>query len=127
MILTTLLGNKYVLTALAIVSALSGLWGYGKLQHSKGYSLAVSERHTADLESFKAESERLQGLSVSLEAQLAAIRDAKPKTLERYENVRNKTPLPSICIIDSDRMRELNTAIQTANSGKSGESMPASK
>ncbi len=127
MILTTLLGNKYTWTALAIIAALSGLWGYGKLQHSKGYSQAQNERHTADLESFKAESERLQGLSASIEAQLALIRDAKPKTIERYENVRHKTPLPTVCIIDSDRMRELNSAIQTANSGKSGESMPASK
>lgn len=127
MILITLLGNKYALTALAIVAALSGLWGYGKLQHSKGYSLAVSERHTADLESFKAESERLQGLSASLEAQLAAIRDSKPKTIERYENVRNKAPLPTVCIIDADRMRELNSAIQTANTSKSSQPMPSNK
>lgn len=123
----SLLSNKYALIALAIVAALSGLWGYGKLQHSKGYSQAQNERHVADLESFKAESERLQGLSASLEAQLSAIRDAKPKTIERYENVRNKIPLPTVCTLDADRLRELNTAIQTANSGKSGESMPGSK
>ena len=123
----SLLDNKYALIALATVAALSGLWGYGKLQHSKGYDLAISERHTADLESFKAESERLQGLSASLEAQLSAIREAKPKTIERYENVRNKNPLPTVCTLDADRLRELNTAIQTANSGKSGQSVSGNK
>lgn len=122
-----LLGSRSVLIALAIVAALAGLWGFGKLQHSQGYSQAQNERHVADLESFKAESERLQGLSASLEIQLAAIRDAKPKIVERYENVRNKTPLPTVCVVDADRLHELNAAIQTANSGKSGESLPASK
>ena len=43
MILTTLLGNKYALTALAIVAALSGLWGYGLHQHGLGYSKAQNE------------------------------------------------------------------------------------
>lgn len=43
MILTTLLGNKYTLTALAIVATLSGLWGYGLHQHGLGYSKAQNE------------------------------------------------------------------------------------
>jgi hypothetical protein len=126
-LLLSLLGNKYVLVVIAIVAALMGLWGYGALQHSRGYDQAVIERHTADLESFKVESERLQGLSASLEAQLASIRDAKPKIIERYVNAAAKNPLPTDCRIDPDRLLNINAAIQTINTGKSSITLPASK
>lgn len=125
--LLSMLGNKYVLIAIAIVAALAGLWGYGALQHSQGYDQAIAERHTADLESFKVESERLQGLSVSLEAQLASIRDAKPKIIERYVNVAAKNPLPADCSIDPDRLLNINAAIQTINSSKPSITLPTSK
>lgn len=113
-----LLANRYTLIALAIAAGMSGLWGYGKYQFHVGYQAAENIRHLEDLESFKSESIRLQGLSQSLEAHLSTLREAQPKIIERYNRVVIEKPLPSDCIIDAKRLRELNTAITTANSSK---------
>lgn len=124
--LLPLLTNKYAQIALAVVVGLTALWGFGKYKHSLGYSQAQSERHVADLESFRTESERLQALSATVEAQLAQLRSLAPQFLEDYENVSNETPLPTICNIDPDRLRQLNAAIEAANTRKSSESVRGS-
>ncbi|NDY83716.1 hypothetical protein G3I67_10770 [Orrella sp. NBD-18] len=113
-----LLTNRYILIALAMVAGMSGLWGYGKYQFHVGYQAAENIRHLADLESFKSESFRLQGLSQNLEAQLSGLREAQPKIIERYNRVVIEKPLSSDCIIDTERLRELNAAISAANSSK---------
>ena len=122
-----LLTNRYVLIAIAMVAGMSGLWGYGKYQFHVGYQAAENIRHLADLESFKSESMRLQGLSQNLEAQLSTLREAQPKIIERYNRVVIEKPLPGDCIIDADRLRELNAAITTANTGKSGQPLPGGR
>ncbi|MFY9137013.1 hypothetical protein [Zwartia sp.] len=122
-----LLTNRYVLIAIAMVAGMSGLWGYGKYQFHVGYQAAENIRHLADLESFKSESMRLQGLSQNLEAQLSTLREAQPKIIERYNRVVIEKPLPGDCIIDADRLRELNAAITTANTGKSGQPLPGDR
>ena len=124
-----LLANRYVLVAIAIaiVAATSGLWAYGKYQYHVGYQAAENVRHVADLESFKSESLRLQGLSQNLELQLTALRDAQPKIIERFNRVIIEKPLPADCVIDSDRLRELNAAISAANTGKSGQPLPGGR
>ena len=81
----------------------------------------------ADLESFKSESLRLQGLSQNLELQLTALREAQPKIIERFNRVIIEKPLPADCFIDSDRLRELNAAISTANTSKSGQPLPGGR
>ena len=78
-------------------------------------------RHVADLESFKLKSLRLQALSQNLELQLTALREAQPKIIERFNRVIIEKPLPGDCLIDSDRLRELNAAISTANTSQSGQ------
>ncbi len=119
----SLLTNRYILLAIALVAAMSGLWGYGKYQYHVGYQAAENMHHVVDLESFKSESLRLQGLSQNLELQLTALREAQPKIIERFNRVIIEKPLPADCLIDSDRLRELNAAISTANSSKSGQSL----
>jgi hypothetical protein len=44
--------------------------------------------------------------------------DAKPKIIERYNRVVVEKPLPDGCIIDTARLRELNAAIESANTRK---------
>jgi hypothetical protein len=122
----SLLANKYAQIALVVVIALMALWGYGARQHSLGYSQAQNERHVADLESFRAESKKLQGLSVTIETQLEQLRSLAPDFIERYENVVNKTPLPTNCFISVDRLRELNAASEAAHTGKPRESVRGS-
>ncbi len=120
----SLLTNRYILYAIALGSAIFGLWGYGKYQYHVGYQSAEYVRQMADLESFKSESLRLQGLSQNLELQLMALREAQPKIIERYSRVVIEKPLPADCVIDADRLRELNAAISSANSSKSDQSLP---
>ena len=122
-----LLTNRYILIALAMFTGMSGLWGYGKYQFHVGYQAAENIRHLADLESFKSESIRLQGLSQNLEAQLSSLREAQPKIIERYNRVIIEKPLPSDCIIDAARLRELNSAISTANSTQYVQPLPSSR
>ena len=122
-----LLANRYVLVAIALVAATSGLWTYGRYQYYVGYQVAKNVRHVADLESFKSESLRLQGLSQNFELQLTALREAQPKIIERFNRVIIEKPLPADCVIDSDRLRELNAAISTANTGKSGQPLPGGR
>jgi hypothetical protein len=124
--LLPLLTNKYAQIALAVVVGLTALWGFGSYKHSLGYSQAQSERHVADLESFRTESERLQALSATVEVQLAQLRSLAPQFLEDYENVSNETPLPTDCTIDPDRLRQLNATIEAANTRKSSESVRGS-
>jgi hypothetical protein len=109
------------LVAIALVAATSGLLAYGKYQHHVGYQAAENMRHVADLESFKLKSLRLQALSQNLELQLTALREAQPKIIERFNRVIIEKPLPGDCLIDSDRLRELNAAISTANTSQSGQ------
>ena len=118
-----LLSNRYIVIAVALVGAMAGLWGYGKYQYYAGYQSAENIRHVADLESFRSESIRLQGLSQNLELQLTALREAQPKIIERYNHVVIEKPLPGDCTIDTDRLRELNAAISTANSSQYGQSL----
>ena len=120
-----LLLNRYTLAAIGAVACVAALYGYGAYQHSQGYDQAQNEQHVAALEAFKTESERLQGLSLTLETQLVLLREAQPKIIERYNRVVVEKPLPVGCIIDPDRLRELNELIKTANSAQSAYSLPS--
>ncbi|MEN7431724.1 hypothetical protein VA599_13270 [Chromobacterium sp. TRC.1.1.SA] len=82
----------------------------------------------ADLEGYRAETERLHALSQRIETMLSALRQAQPKIMERYNHVVEKQPLPADCRPGADRLRELNAAIEAANaarSGQLGQAMPA--
>lgn len=113
-----LLANRYVLFAVLLSAGILGLWGYGKYQFHVGFQAAENIHHLADLESFKSETIRLNGLSQTLERQLTALREVQPKIIERYNRVVIEKPLPADCIIDSGRLRELNTAIKAANTNQ---------
>lgn len=126
-LIASLISNKYLLTAVGAILVVLSLWGFGKYQHAQGYAKAQHDRAYADLAAFKTESERLQGLSVTLEAQLNEMRQAKPQIIERYNRVVIEKPLPAGCVIDPGRLRELNAASQAANSRQSGKPVPADK
>lgn len=123
----SLLTSRFVLFPIAIIIGLSGLWSFGRYQYHLGFQAAENLRHLADLESFKSESIRLQGISQDLEMQLAALREAQPKIIERYNRVIVEKPLPADCVIDSERLRELNTAIKAANTSQSNHPLPTDR
>ena len=122
-----ILANRYVVYAIGALGLLISLWAYGAWQHHAGYAEAKQDRAFADLAAFKSESERLQGLSATIEAQLNEMRVAKPQIIERYNRVATEKPLPDFCIIDSGRLRELNAATKAANTREPRQPVPANK
>ncbi|WP_155401792.1 hypothetical protein [Chromobacterium violaceum] len=75
----------------------------------------------ADLEGYRAETERLHTLSQRIETTLSALRQAQPQIIERYNHVVEKQPLPADCRPGADRLRELNAAIEAANAARAGQ------
>jgi hypothetical protein len=116
--IASLIKNKYAVYAIAAAAAVFALWGYGKWQYNSGYNTAEKDRYLVDLESFRLESLKLHDLSTTLQAQITSMLDAKPKIIERYNNVIIEKPLPAGCVIDTDRLRELNSAVEAANTRK---------
>lgn len=116
--IASLIKNKYAVYAIAAAAAVLALWGYGKWQYHSGYNTAEKDRYVTDLESFRLESLKLHDLSTTLQAQITSMLDAKPKIIERYNNVIIEKPLPAGCVIDTDRLRELNSAVEAANTRK---------
>ena len=113
-----LIANRYVLFAALLSAGMLGLWGYGKYQFHVGFQAAENIHHLAELESFKSESIRLNGLSQTLERQLNAMRDAQPKIIERYNRVVIEKPLPADCRLDDERLRHVTRAIEAAKALK---------
>lgn len=107
--------GKYIIGAGIVVGALAAFWGYGQYQYSLGQSDCNDRHNLAALEQFKTEAERLTGLSADLQKQAQELAKAKPKIIERYTRVEVEKPLPADCIIDADRMRNINDGIRQAN------------
>ncbi|WP_152681605.1 hypothetical protein [Chromobacterium subtsugae] len=96
-------------------------WALADAQHG-----ATEAR--ADLAGYRAEVERLQALSALIENTLETLRQAQPKIIERYNRVVENQPLPADCRPGPERLRELNAAIEAANSalaGQHGQALPA--
>jgi len=115
----------YVIGATLVVAAILGLRWYGASQYQAGIDQANADHAMAELTEFKAQTGRLAGISSTLEDALVALRDAKPKTIERYTRVEVQSPLPAGCRIDADRLQHINEAGRLANTaGQPGAAVP---
>ncbi|MEO4031137.1 hypothetical protein ABH313_24155 [Chromobacterium vaccinii] len=94
-------------------------YGHGReverLRAAAVTATADAGRMRGELDAYRAETMRLHQASVDIEAWLDRLRDAKPKIIERYNRVIEMHPLPADCRPGPDRLRELNTAIEAAN------------
>ncbi|MFY3535575.1 hypothetical protein [Achromobacter denitrificans] len=98
---------------------------YGARQYRAGIDKANADHTLVELTEFKRQTTRLAGISNTLEDSLVALRDAKPKTIERYTRVEVQSPLPAGCRIDAERLRHINEAGRLANNaGQPGATMP---
>ncbi|WFC70501.1 hypothetical protein EUC41_08375 [Achromobacter denitrificans] len=105
---------------------LAGVRWYGASQYRAGVDKANADHTLAELTEFKKQTERLGGISATLEGALVALRDAKPKTIERYTRVEVQSPLPAGCRIDAERLQHVNEAGRLANTaGQPGAAVPA--
>ena len=99
---------------------------YGSSQYLAGVDKANADHALAELAEFKTQTSRLAGVSANLEGALVALRDAKPKTIERYTRVEVQSPLPAGCRIDAERLQHINEAGRVANTaGQPGAAVPA--
>ncbi|CAB3905141.1 hypothetical protein LMG26858_04442 [Achromobacter anxifer] len=105
----------YAIGAALVVVAVLGVRWYGASQYQAGIDQANADHAMAELTEFKAQTGRLAGISSTLEDALVALRDAKPKTIERYTRVEVQSPLPAGCRIDADRLQHINEAGRVAN------------
>lgn len=105
----------YLIGAVLVVVAVLGVRWYGASQYQAGIDQANADHAMAELTEFKAQTGRLAGISSTLEDALVALRDAKPKTIERYTRVEVQSPLPAGCRIDADRLQHINEAGRLAN------------
>ena len=110
-----------------LVAALgTGVWLYGKSQYSAGRKDMRAEYQTTELIEWRRQAEHLSGISGQLESDLQALRDTKPKIIERYTREVVHTPLPADCVLDAGRLRHVNGGIESANAtGQSGAALPA--
>lgn len=105
----------YLIGASLVVGAILGVRWYGAHQFQAGVDRCNAEHTMADLNEFKTQTARLAGVSITLESALEALRDAKPKTIERYTRVEVQSPLPAGCRIDAERLQHINEASRLAN------------
>ncbi|MNU43017.1 hypothetical protein D3C71_317930 [compost metagenome] len=118
----------YLIGAALVVAAVLGVRWYGASQYRAGVDKSNADHTLAELAEFKTQTERLAGVSGTLEGALVALREAKPKTIERYTRVEVQSPLPAGCRIDAERLQHINEAGRLANSaGQSGPAVPADR
>ena len=117
----------YLVGAAVLAAVVLGVRWYGAIQYRAGIDQANADYTLAELTEFQRQTTRLAGVSETLEGALAALRDARPKIIERYTRVELQNPLPAGCRIDAERLRHINEAGRLANSaGQSGAAVPAS-
>jgi len=116
----------YLIGAALLATAILGVRWYGASQYKAGVAQANADHTLAELTEFKTQTARLAGVSTTLEEALVTLRDAKPKTIERYTRVEVQSPLPAGCRIDTERLQHINEAGRVANAaGQSGATVPA--
>ena len=116
----------YLIGAAALTAVVFGVRWYGASQYQAGVDKANADHMLAELTEFKNQTARLGGISDTLEGALVALRDAKPKTIERYTRVEVQSPLPAGCRIDAERLQHVNEAGRLANSASQpGAAVPA--
>lgn len=115
----------YLIVAALVVGAALGVRWYGASRFQAGIDKANADHTLAELVEFKTQTARLAGVSSTLEDALTALRDAKPKTIERYTRVEVQSPLPAGCRIDAERLQHINEAGRLANAaGQPGAAVP---
>lgn len=105
----------YAVAAVGGTAVVIGILWYGHEKYEQGRVSAMAEYHAAELAVWRQEADRLISLSNALETGLVALRDAKPKIIERYTRVETQVPLPDGCRIDGERLQSINEAINAAN------------
>lgn len=105
----------YLIRAALLAAFVVGVRWYGASQFREGVAKANAEHTLAELAEFKTQTGRLAGVSDTLEGTLVVLRDAKPKTIERYTRVEVQSPLPAGCRIDAERLQHVNEAGRMAN------------
>lgn len=106
-----------------------GIWLICRAGIRRDWSLANAKREattaTTDLDAFRAESQRLHGISVDLDARIATLAAQQPKIIERWNRETVVNPAPADCRPGAERLRAINAAIEAANAAIAGQPVPA--
>ncbi|MFY3138026.1 hypothetical protein ACOTFF_15695 [Achromobacter xylosoxidans] len=94
----------------------AGVVLYGSSRYDAGVVKANADHTLAELNEFKTQTSRLDGIATTFEVSVAELRAAEPKVIERYTRVEVQSPLPAGCRIDAGRLQHINEAGRVANS-----------
>ncbi|MDF0605379.1 hypothetical protein HZU77_006910 [Neisseriaceae bacterium TC5R-5] len=118
-----------LLLVLAWLASLSLAWHQSAEQVRREWALADSQRQAkqaqTDLTAYQQETTRLHDLSAQLETQLTQLRHTQPKLIEAYNHVTQAQPLHPDCPPGTERLRQLNAAIDAANTIAAGQPAPS--
>lgn len=115
-----MLGLKRIAAALlALLLTHTGAWWVGQTAERHRWELRAEQKKAGqvavDLAAFVAESKRLQGVADRVQARIDNLAAVRPTILERYRETIVREPLPAGCRPGPDRLRDINTAIEAAN------------
>ncbi|OZI78742.1 hypothetical protein CAL23_13035 [Bordetella genomosp. 6] len=116
---TLLKATAPYLVGAGVLAVLGGAiaW-YGHTQRLAGRAECQEAHRVAGLEAFKAEAERLTGLSADLQSRIDQLAASRPQVIERYTREIVQRPLPADCVRDPGRVRATNDAIDAANAAR---------
>jgi cell division protein FtsB len=116
--LKVLITNKYALGAAGLLLALAAIWGYGHHEYAQGVTDTQTAAQIAAYAQYKETVERIEASNSKLQDKLDKLNDAQPRIITQYRDRVIKVPLPADCRIDPDRLRGVQSAIDSANAAR---------
>lgn len=111
---------------IVLVAALS-VFAYGQAQYHRGRQAMKAEVEAEYLRKYVEQTKMLHSLEETLAKTMEELSNAEPKVIKEYQRVVVEKPLPADCRIDSDRLRNINTATKTANAHLNGNPLPTNR
>lgn len=113
-----LLTNKYTLTLLAVLAILAAIWGYGRLRYHEGVTDTRTAAKIAAAAQYAKDEARINAANDTLQAKIKDLQNEQPKIITQYRDRVVKVPLPADCHLDTDRLRNIQAAISSANAAR---------
>jgi len=113
-----LLANKYTIALAAVLALLASIWGYGRYRYHEGVTDTQTAAKIAAAAQYADDVARINASNATLQAKLKDLQNEQPKIVTQYRDRVVKVPLPRDCHLDTDRLRNIKAAIQSANTAR---------
>lgn len=110
--------NRYTIALAAVIAILAAIWGYGRYRYHEGVVDTQTAAKIAAAAQYAKDVARVNASNATLQAKLKDLQNAQPKIVTQYRDRVVKVPLPADCHLDTDRLRNIEAAIQAANASR---------